>query len=397
MTNEPNQNASLYLGDALAKLERYEEAIVAYRKAITTDPNSSEAYIKLAEVLVKLGRLQEAEPIYRRITELNANFKDIPPEIAKLSQQVPPAPLATQQQTTIAKLQQKAIQKTPHLLANYYTAIDFQPQELSLYVSLGNTLAKQGHLDKAIVVYRLALQLNPNLSEGYYNLAQIFTYNERYPEAVECWRKFRQLEPNRFQSDDYCKFGKVLFALGEYAEALIFLRQTLESQPDNYDAHYLLGQILASEKQWGEAIARYKQASKIQPQRWEAHYLVAEAWQEIGNLVEAEKGYRQAIAAKGDIYWCYNGLGSILLKLRRWEEAVGVYRRSIELKGDFPWAHFNLGEACAALDRIDEAIVAYRQAINLQPNLVRAREKLGSLLRQRAKRDLAEAANYIDL
>ncbi len=393
MTDEPNQNASIYLGDALTKLERYEEAIVAYRKAIETNPNFSEPYLKLAEILVKLERWKEAAPIYRKIIELIPNFKQIPEIVANLDRPSP-APIATQQQVTIAKLHQQAIQKNPDRLVNYYAAIDFQPQNSNLYLGLGNALAKKGYFDKAIVVYRMALQINPAFGDVYYNLAQILTHSERYPEAVECWQKFRQIQPSRVKAEDYCKLGKALFAQEKYAEAITFLRQTLELQPNDYEAHYLLGQILASENKWGEAIAHYQQARKTQPQRWEAHHLLGEAWQEIGKLGEAVIAYQRAIEAKEDISWCHNGLGSVLLKLHRWEEAAVAYRRSIELKADFPWAHYNLGEALNALEHLDEAIVAYRQAIRLQPNLTHASEKLVSLLRQRAKQDFADALNY---
>jgi tetratricopeptide (TPR) repeat protein len=403
MSNEPNQNSAISLGDALAKQKRYEEAIAAYRQAIAQAPSFPSTYIKVAKILFELKRWQEAKAVYRRVTELDPNFRDIPPEILNLgnnkpantaNRQAATQQIATQQQLTIVKLHQQAIQQAPDRLENYYTAIDFQPQDIQLYLGLGNALVRQGYFDKAIVVCRMVLQLNPNLSEAYYYLARIFSHNERYAEAVECWQKFRQLEPNRFHAEECCNLGKALFATEKYTEALIFLRQTLELQPNNYDAHYLLGQILASEKQWGEAIARYQQASKIQPQRWEAYYLLAEIWQEIGKFEEAEKSYRQAIAVKKDISWCYNGLGNVLLKLERWEEAAIAYRQSIALKADFPWAHYNLGEAFATIERIDEAIAAYRQAIRLQPNLARVREKLSRLLRQRAERDLAEALTY---
>jgi O-antigen biosynthesis protein len=393
MTDEPNQNASIYLGDALAKLERYEEAIVAYRKAIETNPNFSEPYLKLAEILVKLERWQESAPIYRKIIELIPNFNQIPEIVANLDRPSP-APIATQQQVTIAKLHQQAIQRNPDRLVNYYAAIDFQPQNSNLYLGLGNVLAKKGYFDKAIVVYRMALQINPAFGDVYYNLAQILTHSERYPEAVECWQKFRQIQPSRVKAEDYCKLGKALFAQEKYAEAATFLRQTLELQPNDYEAHYLLGQILASENKWGEAIAHYQQASKTQPQRWEAHHLLGEAWQEIGKLEEAVKAYQKAIEAQENISWCHNGLGSVLLKLHRWGEAVIAYRRSIELKADFPWAHYNLGDALNALEQRDEAIVAYRQAIRLQPNLTHASKKLVSLLRQRAKQDFTDALNY---
>ncbi len=59
------------LGVSLNDLKRYEEAEVAYRKAIELNPSDAIAYSNLGNLLGDLKRYEEAEVAYRKAIELN--------------------------------------------------------------------------------------------------------------------------------------------------------------------------------------------------------------------------------------------------------------------------------------------------------------------------------------
>ncbi len=389
MTYSANLTASLRLGNALSKLERYEDAIQAYRQAIQFAPDRSEAYVKLADILIKLDRGEEAIAIYQKARVIDPNLPEIAQKLAAASQLKNPS-----QTQILSELRSPITPESEDRIDNYYAAIDRNPQNLNLYLALAKRSIEKGNLEGAIAICQIAIQLNPKSAEAYHGLAEALSQLQQYPEAADCWYRCLQLQPNRANAEDYCQLGKSLFAQGKYPAAEDCFRRSLQLRGDLYDSQYLLGQSLALQQQWNEAISSYQQAIKIDPHRWEARHLIAEAWQEIGNLEEAAMEFQRAIQCQPEVSWCHNGLGNVLLKLNRPEAAKQAYLKSIELNSNFSWAHYNLGEIAAATQNWDEAIQAYRTALKIQPDLPHAAEKLSYLLHQRGENDLEDAINY---
>jgi tetratricopeptide (TPR) repeat protein len=63
--NPGNADAHICLGDASYELEKYEEAIAAYRKAIKLNPNDSLSHYKLAKAYLKIGNKDLALEEYK--------------------------------------------------------------------------------------------------------------------------------------------------------------------------------------------------------------------------------------------------------------------------------------------------------------------------------------------
>jgi tetratricopeptide (TPR) repeat protein len=66
LAERPTAETHNGLGYVLARLDRTDEAIAEFRKAIDAKPKFTPAYNNLAEALVKQGKLEEAESTYRR-------------------------------------------------------------------------------------------------------------------------------------------------------------------------------------------------------------------------------------------------------------------------------------------------------------------------------------------
>jgi tetratricopeptide (TPR) repeat protein len=75
------------LGDALDRQEQWEEAVVAFGRAIELNAEHFGTYCGLGHSLAKLGQLDEAIAAYRRASELNPETDWIQYKLGELLQQ----------------------------------------------------------------------------------------------------------------------------------------------------------------------------------------------------------------------------------------------------------------------------------------------------------------------
>jgi len=73
---EPGADPLVGIGNCHWQLGEHEQALVAYRRAIETDPTSSLALANLAQLSATLGRKEEARATYERLLSLSAESVD---------------------------------------------------------------------------------------------------------------------------------------------------------------------------------------------------------------------------------------------------------------------------------------------------------------------------------
>jgi len=56
-------------------------------------------------------------------------------------------------------------------------AIELQPGMVDPYITMGSSHFLLGNPDEAMTAYKKAIDLNPNIPEAYYGLAQIYHYS----------------------------------------------------------------------------------------------------------------------------------------------------------------------------------------------------------------------------
>jgi tetratricopeptide (TPR) repeat protein len=143
-------------------------AISAYRKAIELNPDSYDSYHSLGEALVKLNHFDEAVLVYGRAIELNPNFYKSYSQLGGV--------LAKQGQLDTALVyQQKAIELQPVLVGD------------EAYFNLGNIQIQLGRLEEGIVSYQKAIEINPDCAEAHYNLGNVLLVQGKREQAIRSY------------------------------------------------------------------------------------------------------------------------------------------------------------------------------------------------------------------
>jgi predicted O-linked N-acetylglucosamine transferase (SPINDLY family) len=167
-------------------------------------------------------------------------------------------------------------------------------------------LRDNGQLAEAVVAYRQAVALNPNLATAYSNLGNALREMGQLDEAIAAYRQAIVLKPNYPQA--WNNLGNALRDKGQLVDAISAARQAIALKPDYADAQVNLGTALGDNGQLEDAIA----------------------------------AYRQAIVLKPDLAEAYNNLGNALKDKAQLEEAIAAFRQAIVLRPSYCDAHSNL-------------------------------------------------------
>lgn len=172
-------------GNTYSNLERFEEAIDEYRKAVSADPNLTDAIRNLANTYYYLERFDEAKPLLARFIRLQTTTS------AALIAAV----------TTLGELERRD--------RNYETSIGYDLQAIELDSDndsqvhiMANTYNNAGEPDKAIAVYQKAIEVMPENAFFDRSLGRILEQENRIEEALQAYESAALKDPD---SDFYAR------------------------------------------------------------------------------------------------------------------------------------------------------------------------------------------------
>lgn len=171
----------------------------------------------------------------------------------------------------------------------------------------GLSAHQAGDLDRAVVGYRQALRLNPNVA---------------------------LLQSN---------FGVALYDQGKKDEALVHLRKAIEIDPLLGIAHNNLGVTLNAMEMHEQAIEAFAQAIKIEPTNAKATNNLGDSLVKLSRFDEGLVYLRKAIAMEPGYFEAYSNLGVGLWGQGKFDDAIAALQRAIDLHADLPMARKNMG------------------------------------------------------
>jgi tetratricopeptide (TPR) repeat protein len=278
-----------------------------------------------------------------------------------------------------------------YLKANAYRHIDF---DISLYA------------------YESYIELNPNNSDGYYRLGELFEANGKLREAERSFRK--SIEVDGMNSVAHKVLGYFLTRKNQIQEAISVLQKAVELAPKDAQAHTYLGDALFMNAQKNEGINSFRKALDLDKGDVEIHQhlikMLVSNSQVNDALTESQKALRNRSYTSQD----YKDLVLIFIDNNHYTEGISFLRKIIKLnKGDaqlhltlvyallknsqvddaemeteiagksksYSALNFvDLGLLWSDMANFDKAEFYIRRAIALSPNDVHARTVLGSVL-----------------
>lgn len=160
----------------------------------------------------------------------------------------------------------KALRKQS--VSEFERAIALKPDYSDAYNFLGTIYLNEGLWDRAIAMFEKALAniLYDTPAAALYNMGWAYHQKGDYRTALLKYREAKIRDPNTVLMPLIeMNMGRAAFELGEYAEAVVHLKKSVELAPAMAEPYYWLGRCYVKMGRKEPAIAAYAEAVKRAP------------------------------------------------------------------------------------------------------------------------------------
>ena len=120
-----------------------------------------------------------------------------------------------------------------------------------------------GQYEKALELFRRAIDINPDFTEGYNNLGLTYTEMQAEEKATEAFKKAIELNPDLAAT--YNNLGYVFYRLGSYSEAIEMYNEAIGRSGNNSSAYTNLGNAHYKLDRIEDAVSAWEKALEIDP------------------------------------------------------------------------------------------------------------------------------------
>jgi tetratricopeptide (TPR) repeat protein len=297
-----NASACANLGMIAFRHGDYTHASTEFRTAINFQPSLWNAVAFLGMSELRLGNNDEAKPWLESAFE---HVRD-PDLRTQVSMDLITLYHASNQPTravdVLRAVGQAASDDPATLYLAYRTYSDLAAQQLSrlaqvapestqMHQILAQALASQDDFQGAIAQYRRALELDPQLPGGHFEIGQLALQESTAEPARQIAEKeFRTaLSADPKNAECLYMLGEIQWLRSQPQEAFAFYKQALALRPAFVDAHIAVGKALTTLGQTNAAVQELLEAVRLDPQSEVAHYRLSEVYRRLGRMQDAER------------------------------------------------------------------------------------------------------------
>jgi tetratricopeptide (TPR) repeat protein len=314
------------MGDELLDRGRAAEAIQAYRKALTSQPENRFLFHKIGQAQLAQGDLNNARQSEQQALDLAGG-------------------VFPQALTGLGDIARRSNDFDQAL--NYYNqALSQDPSLVGARIGLGQSLAAQGNWLVALSQFQEAASREPENPTALFWLGEAELRQQSYAAAINTYNTLLGLDPN-------------------FTEAYLGLAQAqLDSAPNRSEgittAIATIDKALAQRSRYAEGLL-FK-GKLLQEQ---SAYLGSSS-ASSSKLNEALQHYSNAISANGNLAEPYYRRGLIYLQRSNYTGAESDLRAAIERQGNFAEAHYWLGRTYYAGSDLNRALASFKTAVGIQ-------------------------------
>jgi tetratricopeptide (TPR) repeat protein len=257
----------------------------------------------------------------------------------------------------------------------YHLALQLNPDFPEAKSNLGIALVRQGHLEEAIALYQAAIADSPRYVAAINNLGNAFLQTDRLPEAIQQYTSTLNLDPDL--PETHFNLAVALSKTNHLAEAGAHLEEMVRLQPDSVAGHFYLARLHVATGNGQAAVDQMQHVLALKPEDAEAHRAMGDLLMQLNRPTEAVEQYATVVRLRPNSATARFDYANRLLTLHRGREAIEQYEQADKLQPNYPELLNNYGLALVSVDHVDAAVAKYRQALALKPDYAEAHNNLG--------------------
>lgn len=287
--------------------------------------------------------------------------------------------------------------------------------------------ARQEHYDKAVPLYRKALELNPSVPGLRLNLALALFKGGQLKDSIPEFESLLKTTPpdSPDQQRVTILLGMAHYGSAEYPQAIPYLKAAVARDAQNLPLRLALAHSCLWSKQWQCVMDVYHEILSLNADSAEADMLAGEALDEMKDNEGSTKMFRAAVKANPKEPNAHFGLGYLLWTQKQYPEAINEFQaelandprhaqatlylgdaylqlnqadqarpllvKAVQLNADAWLGHLDLGVIDSDAGRNDQALAELETAERLKPDEVNVHWRLGRLYRTMGRKDEAKA------
>ena len=253
--------------------EQFREAIEAFSKAASQNPDDRESIEMLGVSLFRLGRFAEALPF-----------------LEKARASVEPANIDPQYVLGLCYSDVQRYSDARHAFAAQY---GFPPESAEAYLLAARLFLRREHTEEAATEASKALEINPSLPLAHQLLGEVALAKGDIPAAIQELEAERKLNP--LNGVLYDRLGDAYLRNSQNTEALQALNRAVLLEPNSTGPYILLGEAFLKLKQPVQALHYLDRAVKMDPSNYVTHNLLGQAYRSTGQKEEAVREFKLVV------------------------------------------------------------------------------------------------------
>jgi tetratricopeptide (TPR) repeat protein len=247
------------------------------------------------------------------------------------------------------------------------------------FAHLGLLEARRGNYPQAIVLYRKAMALKPTMPGLRLNLGLALFKDGQYKQAIQMFTPLlRSQSPSSPETQRLTTLiGMSHYGLGEYRDAVPYLKQAADRDPQNLSLLLTLAHSCLLSKQYQCVLDAYHRMVAQNAESAEADMLVGEALDEMKDTIGATREFRAAVQANPKEPNAHFGLGYLLWTQLQYPEASQEFQAELDNTPDYPQAMLYLADADIQMNRNEDARVLLEKVVKIAPATSMGRLDLG--------------------
>lgn len=363
------------LGISFSALDKYDEAIDAFKQALKLSPELSPnewlTLLWLGIVYLHNNNKEEADKIAKKLHSIDPALSQRLERALSNNELLEDLPENPEQKAEAKEhLQNAGSLITKGEISNgvkeLLSAIEKDDKYAVAYTFLGKVLDDHGLFDEGISLHRQAIKLDPSSAVAYNNLGYALGAKGNLEEGIINLKMAIELDPNYVAS--YNNLGGFYDYLGDYRKGIEQFEKALQLDPDRFITLTNLGYAHKAMGNLNDALMYYRKADKLYPRDPVPKLSIGRLYKEMGMFLEAEKEYLGVLEIEENCLNAWLNLAKCYIGLDDKEKLKKCLYMISKIPPSSPSELIEMAEIMERIDK-DKAIECWNNLLSLSEKI----------------------------